>query len=120
MDRLVNTMQAFQQNTGKLFGIFINAKNRSIGEEQDPVITQHDEGSFEDLPGTLSQMDMNINNVEDFLLLAYNTGAGALGANQRDKVEESLTAALKAGIAKMMFDKYSYIGSTEGDIIHLY
>jgi len=45
-------------------------------------------------------------------MTAYNTGAGAIAENMRGWVEESLVYALRAAVAKIMFDDYATIGDT--------
>jgi len=64
------------------------------------------------LPATFEEFNVNIPDIEDFLMTAYNTGAGAIAENMRGWVEESLVHALRAAVAKVMFDDYATIGDT--------
>ena len=119
--KLQTTVNTFQNNLNQLFGIFINAKNYAIGKEQGAEYTKTIGGSFADLPATFEEFNVNIPNIEDFLMTAYNTGAGAIAENMRGWVEESLVHALRAAVAKVMFDDYATIGDmSQGNLIHLY
>ena len=119
--KLQSTISTFQNNLNQLFGIFINAKNYSIGQGQDAEYTKTLKGSFSDLPATFAEFNVNIPDIEDFLMTAYNTGAGAVAENMRGQIEESLVQALRAAVAKVMFDDYATIGDTsQGNLIHLY
>lgn len=120
-EQLANTVSQFKDNLNNLFGIFVNAKNYSIGLGQDASYTKEMSGTFEDLPSTFSELKVDVGNIEDFLHTAYNTGAGAIAAGMRGQVEESVIQALRVGAAKIMFDDFSTIGNTDGgNIIHLY
>lgn len=119
--KLQSTVNTFQNNLNQLFGIFINAKNYAIGKGQSAEYTKTIGGSFADLPATFEEFNVNIPDIEDFLMTAYNTGAGAIAENMRGWVEESLVHALRAAVAKIMFDDYATIGDmSQGNLIHLY
>lgn len=121
MDKLNDTVEQFKNNLNDLFGIFINAKNYSIGTGQDATYEKTIQGTFEDLPNTFEELQVNVSNIEDFIITAYNTGDGAIAADMRGEVEESLIQALRVGVSKIMFDDYATIGNmNNGNIIHLY
>lgn len=120
-EKLNNTINEFKNNLNDLFGIFVNAKNYSIGTSQDATYTKTMQGTFEELPGLFEELKVNVRNIHDFLITAYNSGEGAIAHSMRYGIEESLVSALRAGAAKIMFDDYATIGNTDqGNIIHLY
>ena len=55
-EKLNNTVVQFKNNLNTLFGIFINAKNYSIGKEQTAEYTKTLSGTFEELPATFNEL----------------------------------------------------------------
>jgi hypothetical protein len=64
----------------ELYAVFVNAKNYSLGHDAHNY-TQHQKGTFEELPGFLTRAGFSVGSVRNFLLLAYNTGEGSVRAN---------------------------------------
>lgn len=118
--KLGETVNQFKENLNGLFGIFINAKNYSIGTEQKAEYTVERGGQFDELPAFFSEMQMNLPNIYDFLDTVYNSGIGAIAGGTQATIEQTTIDALRVAMAKIMFDDYAMIGSNEGNIIHLY
>ena len=99
-----------KENFDKLYNVFVNSKNYGLGAGTKGVYTDEKEGSFEELPDFLSSNGINIGNAQDFLTFVYNTGKGAVRAEAHSEVTDSVTNALKAAAAKLMFDDYMTYG----------
>lgn len=117
--KIDDAIGSLRSDLDNLFGIFVNAKNYSLGTNAHSI-TKTVRGSLEQLPGFLSSAGIQVSNVQDFLNTAYNTGAGAYFASGRGTIETDIINALKAAAAKIMFDDYSTIGSSDVNAIHLY
>lgn len=108
-----------QKNMEELYAVFVNAKNYSLGHDAHNY-TQHQKGTFEELPGFLTRAGFSVGSVRNFLLLAYNTGEGSVRANQSADFMEDCVNALKAMAAKLMFDDYEQIGQGGANSIHMF
>jgi len=105
LDDARSIMKMYTDEMNKVYGVFVNAKNYTMGAGYHNY-TDTKNGSLEELPAFLSDAGISIGNAKDFLAFAYNTGAGAIRSGQRGELEESIVNALKAAAAKIMFDDY--------------
>lgn len=119
LDDARSIMKMYTDEMNKVYGVFVNAKNYTMGAGYHNY-TDTKNGSLEELPAFLSDAGISIGNAKDFLAFAYNTGAGAIRSGQRGELEESIVNALKAAAAKIMFDDYQSYGTNNGKGIHMY
>lgn len=57
-EKLIETTQDLKNNLNTLFGVFINAKNYSIGKLNDSSYSKERHGTFEELPQVFSEMNI--------------------------------------------------------------
>jgi len=78
-------------------------------------------GNLEELPIFLSRNGFPVGAAESFIRLISSTGKGAMRYGQRRAIQKTLTNALAAAAARIMFDDYTTIGQGTGDNnIHMY
>lgn len=105
----------------ELYTVFVNSKNYTMGVNARSEYVETVSGNLEELPIFLSRNGFPVGAAESFIRLISSTGKGAMRYGQRRQIQKTLTNALAAAAARIMFDDYTTIGQgTADNNIHMY
>jgi len=102
----------------EVYTVFVNSKNYQQGGRFG-TYTQTKRGSLSQLEDFLTSANVNVSNMKDFLLAAYNTAKGAIYAS-KSHIQESAINALKAAAVNFMFDDWRMVGTNDNHNIHVF
>ena len=108
-----------KENLDELYTVFVNSKNYQLGGRYGKY-EQKASGTLDELDDFLSRAGIHVDDVENFLLTAYNTASGAVYSSRKSIIQESIVNALKAAAVKFMFDDWQTLGTEQGNGIHMF
>ena len=118
LDATRRMTEFYNQNLSKLNDAFIvygSTKLYAMTESFTHGFHGGGDRSLEDAKSIISQAGIaSAGSIEKFINAAYNTGAGAIYADSRGEVAESLKAALMGSVAELLFDDWVSIGEVGG------
>ena len=118
-DKISQFYEDHEDEMEKLFMIYVNSKNYSLGSSS-RNFTQSVDKKLDELPQFLQQSGFNIGKAQDFLNMIYNAAEGAVFSKYRNELDDTISKMIAAGAARLMFDDYQTLGQGGINAIHLY
>lgn len=114
-----NYYKQYNEQMDELYTVFVNSKNYQLGGNHG-TYNQSYSGTLNELDDFLKRANVNVLNVENFLLAAYNTAEGAIYSSNKSEIYEGAIQALKAAAVNFMFDDWQTIGDNTSTSIHMF